>query len=41
MYGPKKEKVTGNWRKLHKEELHILFISLNIIRVRGEIGWEE
>jgi hypothetical protein len=31
--GPKKDKVTGGWRKLHNEELHNLYSSPNIIRI--------
>jgi hypothetical protein len=31
-FGPKKDEVTGEWRKLHTEELHILYSSPNIIR---------
>jgi hypothetical protein len=30
--GPKKNEVIGEWRKLHNEELHILYTSKNIIR---------
>jgi hypothetical protein len=30
--GPKRDEVTGEWRKLHNEELHILYSSTNIIR---------
>jgi hypothetical protein len=30
--GPKRDEVTGEWRKLHNEELHILYSSKNIIR---------
>jgi hypothetical protein len=30
--GPKRDEVTGEWRKLHNEELHILCTSPNIIR---------
>jgi hypothetical protein len=30
--GPKREEVTGEWKKLHNEELHNLYSSLNIIR---------
>jgi hypothetical protein len=29
---PKRDEVTGEWRKLHIEELHILYSSQNIIR---------
>jgi hypothetical protein len=34
-------KVTGNWRKIHSEELHDLYFSLNIIRMKKErkVGW--
>jgi hypothetical protein len=28
-----KDKLTGGWRKLHTEELHSLYSSLNIIRM--------
>jgi hypothetical protein len=31
--GPKRDKVTGDWRKLHNEELHNLYSSPNIIRM--------
>jgi hypothetical protein len=33
IFGPKCDKVTGEWRKLHKEELNDLFSSPNIVRV--------
>jgi hypothetical protein len=32
IFGPKRDKVTGEWRKLHNEELHILYSSPNVIR---------
>jgi hypothetical protein len=32
IFGPKGDEVTGKWRKLHNEELHILYSSPNIIR---------
>jgi hypothetical protein len=31
VFGPERDEVTGEWRKLHNEELHILY-STNIIR---------
>ena len=33
MFGPKKDEVTGEWRKLHNEELNDLYCSPNIVRV--------
>jgi hypothetical protein len=32
IFGPKRDEVTAEWRKLHIEELHILYSSPNIIR---------
>jgi hypothetical protein len=32
IFGPKTDEVTAEWRKLHSEELHILYSSPNIIR---------
>jgi hypothetical protein len=32
IFGPKRDEVTGEWRKLHSEELHILYSSPSIIR---------
>jgi hypothetical protein len=32
-FGPKRDEVTGKWRKLHNEELHHLYCSPNILRV--------
>jgi hypothetical protein len=31
--GPKRDKVTGKWRKLHNEELSDKYCSPNIVRV--------
>jgi hypothetical protein len=31
--GPKRDELTGEWRKLHIEELHDLYFSPNILRV--------
>jgi hypothetical protein len=33
IFGPKKDEVTGEWRKLHDEELHDLYSSPSIIRI--------
>ena len=33
IYGPKRDEVTGEWRKLHNEELNDLYCSPNIVRV--------
>jgi hypothetical protein len=32
VFGPKREDGTGDWKRLHSEELHDLYSSLNIIR---------
>jgi PAS domain-containing protein len=32
IFGPKRDEVMGKWRKLHIEELHNLYSSLDIIR---------
>jgi hypothetical protein len=33
IFGPKRDTVTGNWRRQHNEELHDLYFSPNIFRV--------
>jgi hypothetical protein len=33
IFGPKGDEETGEWRKLHKEELHDLYSPPNFIRV--------
>jgi hypothetical protein len=33
IFGPKRNEVTGDWRKLHNEELHNLYTSPNAIRI--------
>jgi hypothetical protein len=33
IFGPKRDEVTGGWRKLHIEELHNLYSSPSIIRI--------
>jgi hypothetical protein len=32
IFEPKRDEVTGEWRKLHNEELNILYLSPDIIR---------
>jgi hypothetical protein len=40
VFGPKRDEVTGAWRKLHNEDLHILYCSPNIINQikENEVG---
>jgi hypothetical protein len=33
IFGPNRDDMTGDWRKLHNEELHNLYYSPNIIRM--------
>jgi hypothetical protein len=33
IFGPKRDKVTGEWRKLHNEDLNDLYSTPNITRV--------
>jgi hypothetical protein len=33
IFGPKRDEVTEEWRKLHNEELHDLYSSPSIIRI--------
>jgi hypothetical protein len=33
IFGPKRDEVTGEWRKLHNEELHDFYSSPSIIRI--------
>ena len=33
IYGPRRNEVTGEWRRLHNEELNDLYCSHNIVRV--------
>jgi hypothetical protein len=43
IFGPKRDEVTGEWRKLQNEELHDLYSSPNIARVIKSRGmrWAE
>jgi hypothetical protein len=33
IFGPKRDEVTWEWKKLHDEELHDMYSSPNILRV--------
>ena len=33
IFGPRRDEVTGKWRRLHNEELNNLYSSPNIVRV--------
>jgi hypothetical protein len=33
IFGPRRDEVTGGWRKLHNEELHNLYSSPSIIKM--------
>jgi hypothetical protein len=40
VFGPKREEVTGDWRRLHNEELHNLYASVNIVlMIKSRIRW--
>jgi hypothetical protein len=42
IFGPKRDEVTGEWRRLHNKELYALYSSPNIIRVikSRRLRWE-
>ena len=33
IFGPRRDEVTGEWRRMHKEDLNDLYSSPNIVRV--------
>jgi hypothetical protein len=33
IFGPRSDEVTGEWRRMHNEELNVLYSSPNIVRV--------
>jgi hypothetical protein len=40
IFGPKRDELTGEWRKLHDEELRDLYSSPNIIRIiKSRVRW--
>jgi hypothetical protein len=40
IFGPKRDEVTGEWRKLHNEELRDLYSSSSIIIKSRRMRWE-
>ena len=42
IFGPKRDDVTGDWRKLHNEELNDLYSSLSTVRgIKSRMSWAE
>jgi len=40
IFGPKRDKVTGEWRKVHNEELNDHYSSPNVVQViKSRMGW--
>jgi hypothetical protein len=41
IFGPKKDEITGDWRKLRDEELHESYTSPNTIRIikSRKVSW--
>ena len=43
IFGPRRDEVMGEWRRLHNEDLNDLYSSPNIVRViksmKNEMGW--
>ena len=40
IFGPRRDEVTGEWRRLHNEKLNDLFASPNIVRViKSRMRW--
>jgi hypothetical protein len=41
IFGPRRDEVTGEWRRFHNEELNDLYSSPNIVRVikQRRMGW--
>jgi hypothetical protein len=33
IFGPRRDEVTGDWRRMHNEEINVSYCSPNIVRV--------
>jgi hypothetical protein len=42
IFGPKRDKATGEWRKLHNVKLNVLYSSPNVVRAKKSrrMRWE-
>jgi hypothetical protein len=39
IFGPKRDEVTGEWRKLHNEELHDLYSAIIVRVIKLRMRW--
>jgi hypothetical protein len=39
IFGPKRDEVTGEWRRLHNEELYNQYFSPNIRVIKSRMSW--
>jgi hypothetical protein len=39
IFGPKRDEVTGDWRRLHNEELSDLYFQIHIRLVKWRMRW--
>jgi hypothetical protein len=40
IFGPRRDEITGEWRKLHNQELHDMYSSPNSVRViKSRMRW--
>jgi len=37
IFGPTREEVTGDWRQLHNEELHDVYCSTNMMKIKEDV----
>jgi len=40
IFGPRRDEITGEWRRLHNNELNDLYSSPNIVRVINRKEWD-